>query len=139
MKQRGCSFEYEDERAKDLLRAYREAIAQAPVIRLQEIFEIVVRMPSRRFWCSEERASIVVAAIERRGLLSIKNMQTQKREMYTEIYRRYKKLRTLHPSLSLQAIVGFVVSHPAPRFYLTPASARIIYFRIKRRYTQQSA
>lgn len=129
MKHNGCTSECGEERDDDFMCAYRKQIESRRVVVLAEVFRAIVDMPSRRFWVSEERAAIVVAGMMRGATLD--KMRPQKREMFQEIHRRTLRMMNEHPGLSLSEAVGRVVRQPAPRFYLTPQSARIIFYRIK--------
>lgn len=130
MKHKGSTFEYKEARDADLLRAYREQIMLCDTIDLTEIFKKVVLMPSARFWVSEERAAIVIARMFRGDKLE--TMKTNTREMYEEIFKRVKDMKEKLPDMSLFDILFHVVRQPAPKFYLTPDSAKVITMRIKR-------
>ena len=130
MKHKGSKFEYEDERDKDLMRAYHEQLASCDTIVLSDIFRKVVAMPSARFWVSEERAAVVIGSMLRGDKLE--KMRTNAMEMYFEIYKRFISERGKYPDKSIAEIVFHVIRQPAPKFYLTPDSARVIVTRIKR-------
>lgn len=114
--------------------AFRKIIICADNIRLDTIAHKVVNMPAPRFWVSDKRAAIVVAAMTK-GHAPLAQMNSTKRDMYLEIYRRTMALMRRIPGISLAEAVAEVVSSPAPRFYLTPGSARIIYYRSRRKLT----
>lgn len=130
MKHKGCKFEYGTERDKELLRAYREQIGKCSVIVPSEICKAVVEMPAKRFWVSDERAAIVIARMFKGDRLT--DMRNNTREMYYEIFRRVKELKKKRPAMTIIGAVSYVVSRPAPKFYLTPGSAGMILCRIKR-------
>lgn len=130
MKHKGSKFEYQDERDKDLMRAYHEQIASCDTIVLSDIFRNVVEMPSARFWVSEERAAIVIARMFRGDKLE--KMRPNAREMYFEIYKRVVSEMETYPDKSIAEIIFQVIRQPAPKFYLTPDTARVIVTRIKR-------
>ena len=130
MKHKGSKFEYEDERDKDLMRAYHEQLESCDTIVLSDIFRNVVAMPSARFWVSEERAAVVIGCMLRGDKLE--KMRTNAREMYFEIYKRVVSEREKYPDKSIAEIVFNVIRQPAPKFYLTPDSARVIVTRLKR-------
>ena len=130
MKHKGSKFEYQDERDKDLMRAYHEQIASCDTIVLSDTFRNVVSMPSARFWVSEERAAIVIARMFRGDKLE--KMRPNAREMYFEIYKRVVSEMETYPDKSIAEIVFQVIRQPAPKFYLTPDTARAIVTRIKR-------
>ena len=130
MKHKGSTFEYKDERDRDLLRAYREQLMLCETIDLPEVFKKVVLMPSARFWVSEERAAIVIARMFKGDKLE--SMKPNTREMYEEIFKRVKDMKEHNPEMSLFDILFRVVRQPAPKFYLTPDAAKVITTRIKR-------
>ena len=130
MKHKGSKFEYQDERDKDLMRAYHEQIASCDTIVLSDTFRNVVSMPSARFWVSEERAAIVIARMFRGDKLE--KMRPNAREMYFEIYKRVVSEMETYPDKSIAEIIFQVIRQPAPKFYLTPDTARVIVTRIKR-------
>jgi hypothetical protein len=132
MKHQGNTFEYEDQRNDNLMQCYHELLTHAQFVRMPEIYRQVVNMPSARFWVSEERAAIVVSAM-RRGE-SIDSMRPLKREMYNEIYRRASVMLDENPSLSIAEAVARVVAQPAPKFYLTPGSAKVLICKIRKEW-----
>lgn len=131
MKYVGTTFEYETERNRDLMRAFRETLGDRDRP-LRSIYELVVDKPSCRFWVSEERAAVVISGMHRGD--SIECMRPLKREMYTEIYSRVTELLSRRPDLSLYEAVFEVVGSPAPKFYLSPGSAKVIICKIKRQW-----
>lgn len=135
MKHIGSVFEYEEQRNEDLMRAYREEIGKAGVIRILDIFRAVVDQPSERFWVSEERAFIVISRMAKGDKLE--TMRPLKREMYVEIYSRYLALRAKHPDRSMRHLVSMAVSQRAPKFYMEPASARLIVYKQKKKWKRE--
>lgn len=135
MKHKGCFFEYETERNDDLLRVYREKISQAKKINLSTLLVEVVNSPSKRFWVSEERATCVVAAMLRGERIDF--IKSNKMEMFKEIYRRVLALHDKYPKRSIKDLVFDVVRQPAPKFYLTPGSAKVLLCKIKKKWYQK--
>ena len=135
MKHPGSTFEYEDQRNEDLMRAYRTEIHEARHIRVANLFQQVVERPSERFWVSEERAFIVISYMSKGDTLE--DMRPLKREMYEEIYRRNLKLKDKYPDRTMRQLVSIVVNQPAPKFYIEPASARVIICKIKKIWRNQ--
>ena len=129
MKNKGSIFYYDDARNKDLIRVYKQLVCESRQIYLPEICRKLVNMPSERFWVSEERASIVISDMLKGR--SIEKMTPNKREMYEEIYRRVQELRKDNPGATVYELVSQVVEGPAPKFYLTPKSAKVIISKIK--------
>lgn len=136
MKRIGAYFEYEEERNRDLMRAYREQLTQSKeVVSLPDVYRQVVDMPSKRFWVSEERATIVIGNIMKGHKLE--KMRPTKREMFFEIYSRVCELKKKRPNDSIYDLVFDVVNQPAPKFYLTPGSAKVIIFKIKKQWYEE--
>lgn len=135
LKKQGCFFEYEQERNKDLLVAFHATIGAKDLTGLDEVWERISTLPSARFWVTGERAAIVVSRIIRGDKLL--GMRELKREMFFEIYKRVQKLQTEKPHLSLVRICDQVVKSPAPKFYMTPDSVRVIIYKIKRGWYQE--
>lgn len=132
MKHHGSCCDFNDERDDDIMRTFRNLIREKPRIVVAEVFELLVNMPSRRFWVSEERALVVVNAMLRGRHTAVSS--PSKREMFAEIFRRVCLLLPQLPHLTLADVVARVVRSPAPKFYLTPQSARIIYYRTKNKW-----
>lgn len=138
MKIKGSNFLYENERNEDLMRCFIEKASKVPVLVISEIFDDVVNSPSSRFWVTERRAAVVISNMMRgRDVLSA--MKPQRREMYKEIYKRVVDVINTGTRKSLYEIVCDVVSSPAPKFYLTPDSAKIIYYRYKPKWYNERA
>lgn len=126
-------MEYSQERINDLMRAYDEYLESCDYIRMPEVYEHIVNMPSQRFWVSDIRAALVISAIIR-GEAHLNDMWGTKREMYEEIYRRVMALRETRPELSISELCSVVVEQPAPKFYLTPGSAKQMVCKAKKEW-----
>jgi hypothetical protein len=132
MKTLGAKSEYEDERANDIMRACREQMLESDVIYMEDIYRAIVEKPSLRFWVTEERAAIIIAAMMR-GSNVLSTMRRSKREMFLEIFRRVKKMKKEFPSMRINELVSHVIHEPAPKFYMTAASAKKIILKAKRK------
>ena len=135
----GSNFEYERDRNNDLMRAYREQLdimyhAEEPIC-LPTLYRRVAEMPSKRFWVSEKRAAIVVSKMQRGD--NLKTMRQMSREMFGEIYRRFVQLKKKCPHLKDDDIITIVCNQPAPKFYLTPQSVKVIICKIKRGWYEE--
>lgn len=136
MKHKGAKMEYSKERMDDLMRAYDEYIASYGYIRMSELYNTIVNQPSARFWVSDIRAALVVSAIMR-GEADLDSMWTLKKEMYEEIYRRVLALREERPELSTSELCAMVVVQPAPKFYLTPGSAKMMICKARKQWVEE--
>ena len=129
MKYFGSILDFTRERNADLMRVYRDKLAEASVIVMPVIFELVAQSPASRFWVSEERAAIVISAMV--AGKPMPRMRSNKREMFEEIYRRYLVMRKDCPDKSVYELVTKIVNQPAPKFYLTPRTVGEFIYRIK--------
>jgi hypothetical protein len=136
MKYHGCILEFTDERNEELMRAFREAVRNSSFIDITEISEIIVNMPCSRFWVSEERAMVVVAALIK-GKPVLDAMRPTKREMFQEIYNRVLALQKQFPKASMFELVLKAVNSPAPKFYMTPRSAMETIYKIKKGFYEK--
>ena len=128
----GSTLEYTEERIIALMEEYDRYIASCGHIRMSEVFDHIVNQPCRRFWVSNIRAAVVVARMLKGGKL--KKMRPSKKEMFQEIFRRVCALKEVYPSMSLFQLVAEVVAQPAPKFYLTPSSAKIMVYKAKKEW-----
>lgn len=124
MKPVGTKFEFAEQRNEDLISTYRRKLSECEVIRLPKVLRETVQSPSKRFWVSEERAIIVVMQMMAGNNLD--RMQPMRKAMYEEIYRRTMKVKMMNPEMTITEIVSRVIEQPAPCFYLTPGSAKVI-------------
>lgn len=135
MKNFGSVFEYEQERNNNLLRLYHQLISEVKFICSEEIYRKMADSPSDRFWVSEERALIVVLQIMKGDTLL--GMGKNKRDMFFEIYKRATIMKQKYPTLSLTKIIFKVVRQPAPKFYLTEGSIKVIISKIKSKWYER--
>ena len=124
MKPVGTKFEFAEQRNEDLISTYRRKLSECEVIRLPKVLREAVQSPSKRFWVSEERAIIVV--MQMMAGKNLDRMQPMRKAMYEEIYRRTMKVKMMNPEMTITDIVSRVIEQPAPCFYLTPGSAKVI-------------
>lgn len=128
----GSTLEYTEERITALMEEYDRYIASCDYIRMSEVFDHIVNQPCRRFWVSNIRAAVVVARMLKG--YKLKNMRPSKKEMFQEIFRRVCALKEAYPSMSLFQLVTEVVAQPAPKFYLTASSAKIMVYKAKKEW-----
>lgn len=126
------TLEYTEERITALMEEYDRYIASCDYIRMSDVFAHIVNQPCSRFWVSNIRAAVVIARMMKGG--SLLSMRPSKREMFQEIFRRVCSLKEMHPSMSLFQLVAEVVAQPAPKFYLTPGSAKIMVYKTKKEW-----
>lgn len=131
MKHKGSQSYYKEELEADLLRAYKEQLAISKGnISLPEVAKNIANSPSKRFWISEERALKVMYRMMHGDDLS--DMKPTKRDMYQEIYRRFREYKQDHPSLTSKDIIFHVCNEPAPKFYYTPKSIIVLLHKVRK-------
>lgn len=131
---KGRQFEYRRQRDSALMASYRAALARTPArTPLADVMRITVSAPCERFWVSASRAYGVITDM-RQGGNPLAGMGRNKRQMYAEINRRVQLMEQTPPGggLKLHELVELVVEQPAPCFYMTPESAKVIICRIRK-------
>lgn len=135
MKHFGAKMEYSEERMNDLMRAYDEYIESCDYIRMSDVYKTIVNMRSERFWVSDIRATKVVYSMLRGIKLS--KMRPLKREMFEEIFRRVLAMKKENPDMTISECCSMVVCQPAPKFYLTPGSAKIMVCKARKKWIRE--
>lgn len=128
-------MEYSEERINDLMRAYDEYISSCDYIRMPEVYNKIVNMKARRFWVSDIRATKVIYSMLKG--IPLKGMRPLKKEMFEEIYRRVLLMKKEHPERSIRTCCCIVVAQPAPKFYLTPGSAKIMVCKSRKKWISE--
>lgn len=131
MKKIGSVSDFGSQRDQELWQAFRRAIANSGVVSSEVLFEMAALSPASRFWVSERRASEVMGAMIRG--ISISYMSPMRREMYQEIFRRFIEYRSRRPRASIYEATFAAVNSPAPKFYLTPKSVKIIIYNFRKK------
>lgn len=127
----GTLADYAEDRLEELLKIYRAIVKSSRVIpQGTRLFAMIANHPTSRFWVSEVRAASVIGKLKRNE--SLGGMRPLKREMFTEIYRRYLAVEKQHPDWAMIDIIGHVLIQPAPKFYISPSSAKV-YISMARR------
>lgn len=126
MKKKGAKSDFHGDMRRDLYQNYKCVLSRVTSISVDDVMRRVVEQPAKRFYVSEERASIVCSMMHKGSTLP--GMRPEKRAMFTEIYRRVLMMATAHPLLTLRQLCAIVVYQPAPRFYLAPQSAKVYLY-----------
>ncbi len=133
MKKSGSISEFIEQRDRELSAAFREILLTADMP-LSEMFAAAAKRPCSRFWVGESRAFRVIKEMIG-GSTSTQTgsaMLDKKCEMYGEILRRVEERLRSDSGCRLEQAVHDAVNSPAPEFYLTDKSARVIIYRIRR-------
>lgn len=91
---------------------------------MTEAYTYIANAPADRFYVSDVRASVVVSDMMQGKKLGA--MRPLKREMFEEICKRVIELKKEKPLWSMRQLCAEVVKQPAPKFYITPGSAKIM-------------
>lgn len=127
MKYKGCTMYLTEDRNRDLLRAYKSIVRRSGFLPIKEIYNILTKEPSRRFWITGERAYDHIVnhrGYERRG------------EMYREIEKRARQYMK-EKGCSFRKACRAVVLQPAPSFFLEARSINNIILRLLKREKQR--
>lgn len=135
MKYAGSDSFFKAQRNNNLMAVYRQLIGSAKEICLMDVYEQVVNFPAERFWVSEERAAVVIAAMMKGDKLLY--MRKTKREMFYEIYRRAQIIAKKNPEMTPLELATIVVRQPAPKFYMSPGSARIYIMEVRKKWYEE--
>jgi hypothetical protein len=134
MKKKGSKSDFTRQRDRELYAHFMDILSESRGVTLGEMFAMAARRPASRFWVSETRAAIVIGAMMRgEDTALLDNMYAERRAMYEELFRRVCARMEADPGLCMTRAVDEVVCEPAPRFYITDKSAKVIIYRIRRR------
>lgn len=120
-------------RDKDILEAYRRLIrnwGNYP-IRMPDVVDRLYQEPAPQFYVSAQ----TIARYYRRGFDKvIENAQKpHKKEMYTEIAKRFNSLLEDRATSQIDDIAEAVVNSPAPSYYLTKSYIRRLIYQVKQK------
>ena len=125
-------MELYEERLENMMRVYDNYIMSCDYIRMTEVYSYIANAPAERFYVSDVRAAVVVSDMLHGKKLP--SMRPLKREMFEEICKRVRELRRNKPTLSIRQLCAEVVAQPAPKFYITPGSAKIMICKARKEW-----
>lgn len=133
----GSTLDFSKQRISALMQEYHRYVDSSRFIRMPDVFAHIVNCPCPRFWVSNDRAVVVINAMLKGE--TFPKMRPCKKEMFLEILARVLAMRKRFPARSLYHIVADVVAQPAPKFYLSPSSAKIMFYKAKKQwYTEKN-
>ncbi|MEG1724103.1 MAG: hypothetical protein RR313_01785 [Anaerovoracaceae bacterium] len=115
--------DFTEQRNRDILSAYKKILATHDVKLHKDAIRLTINSSAARFYVSAESAAKTLNRIRSGDNLS--EIKQHRREMFNELYKRYlecKRTYEFHDK-SLSYICTFIVEEPAPKFYLTIATA----------------
>ncbi|MDR1097299.1 MAG: hypothetical protein LBL57_04120 [Tannerella sp.] len=119
-------MEYKKERDKEFLQTC-EKIRKAAgrYISVRETVKKAIRTPATSFFISEREFGKIIRDKRRHTPHS-----KAKAELYREIRRRYKKLKSNYPNAKTENLARQIAYQSAPGFYLTESSAKNLYYKL---------
>lgn len=134
MKKFGNRCEFGPQRDRELHRRFVDILTTSRGLSVAQMYALAATSPASRFWVSEPRATAMVSAMLRCGdTEALAGCVPGRAAMYMEIFRRVRAALDAGDTRPLSHIVGEVVESPAPEFYLTPKSAKVIICAYMRR------
>lgn len=134
MKHKGTGNVYITQRNKDLYEKYKDVIKFSEIITSKEIFRRLVSMPAKRFYVSEDRASVIIRKMMKGE--EVGNMKKETKKMYHDMFNLVTKILNSDKTSTMSKAISKVLNGDAPYFYLTENSARVIISRIKNKKYQ---
>ena len=129
MKKKGTVSEFRNDRNRELHAAFIHLLRTAD-LPLAELYAAAAKSPCSRFWVGAERAATVVARM--RAGKPLGPISETRQRMFSELRRRIDRLQSLHPAMSMTEASTLAVLEPAPEFYLTPESTRVILINLRK-------
>ena len=121
-------------RKQDVVKSFFESVKQVrktkPYATQEEIIRHAVKSEAPRFYVTFENARRFISLMSRKKKLPLIN--TNKLEMYKEIYRRYIQRAKDCSKRYKYIILEQIIEEPAPSFYLDEQSFRGIVYRTLR-------
>lgn len=134
MKKKGNKIEFIADRDRELHKAFMELLAVPGGMPLREMYGAAASRPCSRFWVSEPRAAIVMGRMLALGpVAALAGMLPRRADMYRELFSRVQALLNGDDPISIAEATARAVNSPAPSFFLTDKSARVIIYDYTRR------
>lgn len=135
MKKKGAKMEFHDDRLNDVLFKYMRLSKVLKRKIVLSDYEKISKMPTRRFWVSEERAYCVIKALM--SGKSFPKISRSRKEMFSDIKERVTVFMEEDKSLSLMDACAKAIAMPAPRLYLTPLTIKTLISANRRKWIQE--
>ena len=124
MKKKGSKSDFTRQRNDELRAAF---FSQDHYSTSDASLEKTVKTPTSRFWVDPDRARDVMSRIEK-DPSCLESMNTERRRMYTALYRKYHKIQAQYPAKPKIEAVTMAIYSGAPEFFLSvPGARRILY------------
>lgn len=137
MRKLGSVSQIAPARNQEMTQTLRAIAGSSESLSSEEIFIRLVNSPSSRFWVSEERAAEILGRMFRGDPL--KGMRPHRREMFQALFRIASEYLADNPGASYTDAAFHAVHTPAPKFFITPGSARTIFSHMRRMRSSNSS
>lgn len=125
MKPQGSSCWMTEERDENVRQVYNRILADKGFsVSKEEIYHLVAQSRASRFWVVPSHAKKTLYKMMYGR--TIANQEPIRRRMYSEILRRVTEYMRTHRHTTFSHAVYYVVSQPAPEFYLSPSTIKRI-------------
>ncbi len=125
-------LEFIEQRNADFMESYNRVLKRygryAPFVKKSTLIAEALQEPAKRFYVTHDQCVIIIRQMIKGKKTYIKS--PQKIEMYNEILRRVKKELSLRPTRGLYGAIDYVLSNPAPKFYMTKGTAWMLFNKI---------
>ena len=118
-----------EERDRAVFEAYNDAISHNDFKTQEDAFEYVRTHPAPRFFIEPEFCTTVICRMLRNEPMGIKG--EHQRRKFNELFRRYKEFLAENPTYPSIVICSIIVNEPAPEFFISTRSVRLIVSRQK--------
>lgn len=141
MRKKGSIFVLEEQRNRDLLRAYREVITrqldtEGKIGNMGQVLMKVVNSPASRYWVSTDRACSVIYRMNKGQ--TINWTKDNKRIFYDSLYREFLKYKEANPCMPIKHIIEIIVLKSAPCFPLSPRVAGFMIHKTKKKCYEET-
>ena len=121
-----------EQRDKEIFRIYSEALSSGRFRSGPAIFDFVRKHPAPRFYVSSYFISRALYSIMRGDALDVKGQNAVRK--FNDLYKLFLKLRATeeYKSYSVQRISEVLEKCPAPEFYISARTTRLIISQQKR-------
>lgn len=115
-----------EQRDKEIFRLYSEALSSGKFRSGPAIIDYVRKHPAPRYYVSSYFISRAIYSIMRGKPLDVKGMNAVRK--FTDLYKLFLKLRATeeYKSYSVHGISEVLEKYPAPEFYISARTTRLI-------------
>ena len=116
-----------EERDRAVFDAYNEAIKHQTFKTQEDAFEYVRTHAAPRFFIEPEFCTTVICRMLRGEPMGIKGEHQMRK--FNVLFHRYKEFLSANPTYSSIVICSIIVNEPAPEFFISNRSVRLIIAR----------